>query len=282
MTDVLAASANASALRKPWVPPTRWRAHDLLRVRALADVEACAPCIALVPDAPDAPCVDLAPALAARVPFVDLAPASAARAPCVDLAPQALPDWTFDAFSIAPYVVVRRAQSVAGMIPVGIRGATRSERQAALLRESGVLDCVTPEQLATASPSGERAALPAFAALAAVRALLQRHGVTWGPTGSAGFELATGMPSVTATSDLDLVLRIDEPLTPASAAVLWDELMSLAAACGTRIDVQVDTPAGGFSLAEYAAGKPRVLLRTNEGPRRVADPWCAPSSARVP
>jgi phosphoribosyl-dephospho-CoA transferase len=178
-------------------------------------------------------------------------------------------------------VVVRRAQSSAGMIPVGIRGAMRSQRHAALLRESGVLDCVTPEQLATASPGGQRGALPAFAALAAVRAPLQHHALAWGPAGSAGFELATGIPTVSATSDLDLLVRIDERLAPATAAVLWDELRSVAAACGTHIDVQVDTPAGGFALAEYAAGKPRVLLRTNEGPRRVADPWCGPSSARV-
>jgi phosphoribosyl-dephospho-CoA transferase len=39
-----------------------------------------------------------------------------------------------------------------------------------------------------------------------------------------------------------------------------------------RIDIQVDTGAGGFALAEYVRGG-RVLLKTDAGPRLVADPW---------
>jgi phosphoribosyl-dephospho-CoA transferase len=36
--------------------------------------------------------------------------------------------------------------------------------------------------------------------------------------------------------------------------------------------VQVDTGTGGFALAEYVRGG-GVLLKTDAGPRFVADPW---------
>jgi phosphoribosyl-dephospho-CoA transferase len=46
-----------------------------------------------------------------------------------------------------------------------------------------------------------------------------------------------------------------------------------AARAGIRIDAQLETPAGGVALAEYACGKPRVMARHASGPRLVADPW---------
>jgi phosphoribosyl-dephospho-CoA transferase len=51
------------------------------------------------------------------------------------------------------------------------------------------------------------------------------------------------------------------------------QLHASAARTGVRIDAQIDTPLGGFALAEFAAGRPRVLLRTDGGPRLVGDPW---------
>ncbi|MEN8470909.1 phosphoribosyl-dephospho-CoA transferase MdcG domain-containing protein, partial [Enterobacter cloacae subsp. cloacae] len=39
-----------------------------------------------------------------------------------------------------------------------------------------------------------------------------------------------------------------------------------------RADTQVDTPEGGFALAEWLRDG-KTLLKTQYGPRLVADPW---------
>jgi hypothetical protein len=65
-----------------------------------------------------------------------------------------------------------------------------------------------------------RAKLPAFALLQAVAPLCEATGYVWGPTGSAGFELASGCPTVTQTSDLDLLMRAPDPLDRTSAKTL--------------------------------------------------------------
>ena len=98
---------------------------------------------------------------------------------------------------------------------------------------------------------------------------MDTFGLAWGPTGSMGFELASRTPSVTTASDLDLVLR-------ALAELPRETARSLVAACATMpipIDAQVETPTGSVALAEYASGAARVLLRTSDGARLVANPW---------
>jgi phosphoribosyl-dephospho-CoA transferase len=71
-----------------------------------------------------------------------------------------------------------------------------------------------------------------------------------------------------ATSDLDLLVRL--PRRPARG--LFDALCTLQDGQPCRLDIQIDTGAGGFALAEYARGG-RVLLKTDAGPRLVDDPW---------
>jgi phosphoribosyl-dephospho-CoA transferase len=60
-----------------------------------------------------------------------------------------------------------------------------------------------------------------------------------------------------------------------SAAQILTELQTRAQKAGMRVDVQLETPAGGIALAEWAAGKPRVMARCAQGPQLVADPWAA-------
>jgi len=50
-------------------------------------------------------------------------------------------------------------------------------------------------------------------------------------------------------------------------------LAQTASRAGTRIDAQLETPAGGVALAELAAHKPHVLARASSGAQLVADPW---------
>jgi phosphoribosyl-dephospho-CoA transferase len=104
-----------------------------------------------------------------------------------------------------------------------------------------------------------------------------RRGYHWGPGGSVSFEIATGVATATALSDLDLVLRQDRRLEPNKAT---DLLAALAkAAAPARIDVMLETPIGGVSLADLAAMQAQVLVRTPCGPRLSVDPWMVDATA---
>jgi phosphoribosyl-dephospho-CoA transferase len=95
----------------------------------------------------------------------------------------------------------------------------------------------------------------------------------WGPTGSVGYELATRVPAATSASDLDLLILTPEKMPDATAIRLLSELNRHAQNAGVRVDVQLETPAGGVALAELAAGKPHVMVRAAYGPALVTDPW---------
>jgi phosphoribosyl-dephospho-CoA transferase len=186
------------------------------------------------------------------------------------------PAWVREAFGRAPYAVVRRALAAEGFVAIGMRGAGRSQRYGTWASSADVVSAVSPEALASSTPLEGRGALPAFAALAALQddAAGPLGALTWGPTGSAGFELATRVATVTASSDLDLLIRMDEkPLARNHAIELLDHLQVLARRVGVRVDAQLETPAGGVALAEWAAGKPRVMARHASGPRLITDPW---------
>ena len=126
----------------------------------------------------------------------------------------------------------------------------------------------------TARAAGKNAdEMPARAALARVAPLLSHRGYRWGPGGSIGFELATGVPTATWSSDLDLVVRRDCWLEAKEAARLLALLAEAAAPA--QVDVIVETPAGGVLLADLARAPMQVLLRTPDGPRLSADPWAS-------
>lgn len=189
-----------------------------------------------------------------------------------------VPDWTREPWiALAPVVVRREART--GAIAVGLRGKLRRERCKGWLAPADVARTVTPEMLAAQAGWHRHpgAVLPALTALAAVAPSLNALGLPWGPTGGAGFTLASGIGVLRPDSDLDLLVRAIEPLDQAGTAAL------LAVACaglqlaGCRIDIQVDTGYGGFALAEWARlqaeGRGRVLLKTAAGPVLTGDPW---------
>ncbi len=89
-----------------------------------------------------------------------------------------------------------------------------------------------------------------------------------GITGSTGYALATGIPVIHADSDLDLLIRAPCTVSP-EAFTDWQAQLSRALC---RADTQVDTPEGGFALAEWLRDG-KTLLKTQYGPRLVADPW---------
>lgn len=173
-----------------------------------------------------------------------------------------LPAW----LDVAAPVVVRREVMSGDRTPVGARGLQRNQRCAGYVHAGAVVRCVSPEMLAERIELGD---FPCIAALVTLKPQLDRLGLDWGPVGGAGFWLATGLPVLRATSDLDLLVRAPARFEPAVIAALCD--LQDSAAC--RLDIQIDTGAGGFALSEYARGAGRVLLKTAHGPMLVADPW---------
>jgi phosphoribosyl-dephospho-CoA transferase len=198
------------------------------------------------------------------------------REPIALMVDAPVPAWVEPALRRAPWVVVRRGHVRNGMIPVGVRGLTRSQRFAAFLAVAEIADRLSPEDLTDSLYAIERArrdTAPALAALVRVAPILARRGDRWGPGGSVGFEIATGVLTETSSSDLDLILRQDRRLEPCEAIELRAALAE--AAVPVRIDVMLETPCGGVSLTDLAAMPGQVLVRTPDGARLSADPWMA-------
>src|SRR5690606_42127597 len=105
-------------------------------------------------------------------------------------------------------VVVRRGLLEKGQIGVGVRGAAGEQRYGTVMPLALILRCVSPEQLMKQPALGE---LPALRALTLLKPYLDELRVAWGPTGSVGFQLATGVETIHVASDLDLVLRPPQP-----------------------------------------------------------------------
>ena len=182
-----------------------------------------------------------------------------------------LPDWAIAACRQGAPVAVRRAPRGAdGLIPVGLRGSARNERCAGTIAASAITRVVTPETLATTATAIPHDA--PFAALRTLRALapaLDALSWAWGPTGGAGFALASGLPVLHGTSDLDLVVRMPHPPSTAQR----DLLVHLLDDTECRVDLQIDTGHGGFAFRDWLASPHKTLLKTDNGPRLVADPW---------
>jgi phosphoribosyl-dephospho-CoA transferase len=208
------------------------------------------------------------------------------REPILPTADGQAPSWVELTLRRTPWVVVRRGWVRDGMIPVGVRGLTRSQRFAAFVAVGEIAERVSPEGLAASGhiiQQTRKDAVPALAALDRVAGLLQRCGYRWGPGGSVGFEIATGVATATASSDLDLILRQDcrpasRPGVPGAPATDLLAALTLAAAPAS-IDVMIETPLGGVSLADLSAMRAQVLVRTPCGPRMSVDPWIADATA---
>lgn len=169
----------------------------------------------------------------------------------------------------APFAVVRRLAPREDLIAIGIRGTFREQRYAGWLPTQHITGIRSPESLSLPSPVP---AFPAFAALVALRRRWQNLELPWGPIGSVGFALASGAFAVSDTSDLDLLIRAEHPITIELAQELLRESQSLPC----RVDIQIETPLGSVALAELAANSGPILLRSSSGVSLTRSPWQAP------
>ena len=164
-------------------------------------------------------------------------------------------------------VVVRR--DVDGeRIPVGVRGLRRDQRAAGWTDATQVVRVVSPEQLVESNDLLRSPFISQPPVQVALQLAQQAWPWIWGITGSSGYALATGIPVIHASSDLDLLIRAPQPLSR-ELLLRWQRPLT-DALC--RVDTQVDTPLGGFALNEWLRDG-RVLLKTSRGPRLVSDPW---------
>jgi phosphoribosyl-dephospho-CoA transferase len=180
--------------------------------------------------------------------------------------------WVERSLQEAPFVVVRRANLFDGMIPVGVRGSLRKQRFAAYLAPESIRNRITPEQLSPTRgwvASARAQEIPALKVLAGLEEKLPNFPLTYGPIGSTGFELASGLPTATSASDLDLLIRAPERLS----MQLAQELVTIFSGSPCRVDAQLETPRGAVALTEYASGQRPLLLRQDGGPVLVDEPW---------
>jgi phosphoribosyl-dephospho-CoA transferase len=175
------------------------------------------------------------------------------------------PQWVRTALTQAPWVVVRRAVATPGHLAVGVRGTHRHQRHPLEVAQAAAIEVLRPEDLRPATGSSA-SDTPAITSLRTAMPLLDDFGHPWGPTGSAGFELATGHPTTTLCSDLDLVVRLPKLPSANQIATLAAELSALSA----HVDCQLDTDRGAVSLTELAGGPEQILLRTLTGAHLVA------------
>ncbi|WP_166595734.1 malonate decarboxylase holo-ACP synthase [Pseudomonas sp. SLFW] len=182
--------------------------------------------------------------------------------------PADAPAWAGEVISLGHPVVVRRAKVADGGVAVGVRGGSRDQRFATVMKLSDITRQVKPEQLVEVVEKVE-SDWPALRALKQIRPFLDAVALPWGVAGSAGFELATGINVLHIDSDLDLILRTDQRFSREQAAEWVTALDS--AIC--RIDLQLQTPFGAVALREWAGSARQVLLKADDGARLVSNPW---------
>ncbi len=180
--------------------------------------------------------------------------------------------WVREVLAETRTVVVRRGASTVRQIPVGVRGRSRSHRCAGFVPAQTVLETITPahivdKRLWRSHPRREK--IPAIRHLESILSAWEPFGIIWGPTGSVGFELATGAPVASQESDLDISIRSEERI---SKELAW-KLLSTVKSAELRLDIQIETPRGAVALVEYASQTSRILLRNNRGSLLVNDPW---------
>ena len=181
------------------------------------------------------------------------------------------PSWVVRSLELAPYVTVRRCHRSNAEIPVGVRGSRREERWASFISPHAISRSLAPTDLRIsqlADPARLKC-IDAFMHLQHLEQTWREIKFRWGPGGSVGFELASGVHTCTPTSDLDIVIFAPDPMSLECA----EQLLLSAKTISASIDILVEAPLCGFSLQEYVNSKDNLILRFADGPRLANNPW---------
>lgn len=177
-----------------------------------------------------------------------------------------VPLWVKAVLQRGDPVVVRRAITAADQVAVGIRGQFRHQRYAAVMSRSTITRQLKPEALTQVD-------IHQFEHLAerlqSISSIMKNFSGCWGYTGSFGFELATGIATVTAQSDIDLLIRTEQPFAKQQAIELLENFQQ----AGLNVDIQLQLPQGGLALKEWARNSGKVLLKRPDGAVLVGNPW---------
>lgn len=184
----------------------------------------------------------------------------------VDCLADDAPLWVKAVLQRGDPVVVRRAITATDQVAVGIRGQFRHQRYAAVMPRSTIIRQLKPEALTEVD-------IHQFKHLAerlqSISNIMKSFSGYWGYSGSFGFELATGIATVTAHSDIDLLIRAEQPFAKQQAVELLENFQQ----AGLNVDIQLQLPQGGLALKEWASSSGKVLLKRPDGAVLVKNPW---------
>ncbi|HDG7210572.1 malonate decarboxylase holo-ACP synthase [Acinetobacter nosocomialis] len=184
----------------------------------------------------------------------------------VDCLADVAPLWVKEVLLRGDPVVVRREITPEDQVAVGIRGQFRSQRYAAQMPRSAIGKQLKPEALIRVDTQqfehlAER--------LQSISSIMKNFSGCWGYTGSFGFELATGIKTVTPQSDIDLLIRAEQSFAKKQAIELLENFHQ----AGLNVDIQLQLPQGGLALKEWARNSGKVLLKRPNGAVLVENPW---------
>jgi len=184
----------------------------------------------------------------------------------VDFLAEDAPLWVKEVLQRGDPVVVRRAITSVDQVAVGVRGQFRHQRYAGQMPRSAISRQLKPEALTHVNTQqfehlAER--------LQTISSIMKNFSGCWGYTGSFGFELATAVKTVTQQSDIDLLIRAEQPFEKKQAI----ELLETFQQAGLNVDIQLQLPQGGLALKEWAGNSGKVLLKRADGAVLVENPW---------
>lgn len=186
----------------------------------------------------------------------------------VDCLADDAPLWVKQVLQRGDPVVVRRAITPVDQVAVGVRGQFRHQRYAAQMPRSAISRQLKPEALTHLDAVTQQ-----FEHLAerlqSISSIMKNFSGCWGYTGSFGFELATGIETVTEQSDIDLLIRAEQPFAKKQAIELLENFQQ----AGLNVDIQLQLPQGGLALKEWAGNSGKVLLKRSDGAVLVENPW---------